>query len=315
MVIAGLGIIGLYFTSRQWDQFLATFWHFFTFQGFIFYGITLIALKSLHELGHAFTAHHFGARVPIIGIAFLVMFPVLYTDTTDAWRLRERRKRLLIDGGGMIVELGIACLALFLWSFLPDGPARSLAFFIATTSWTLSLLVNLNPCMRFDGYYLLSDFFNVQNLQKHGFDMGRWKMREILFGLGAPKPSPAAPLREAGLCTYAYITWVYRFFLFIGIAILVHHLFPKAIGIVLFSVEILWFIILPIWREMKNWWSFRMTILSTRRGRISLTCGIILLAIFALPWQNRISAPALLQPVQHTEIYPASAGYVQQIYE
>ncbi len=314
MVIGVLGLIGLYFTSRQWDQFLTTFWHFFTFEGFIFYGITLVILKSLHELGHAFTAHHFGARVPIIGIAFLVMFPVLYTDTTDAWRLTERRKRLLIDGGGMIVELGIACLAIFLWSFLPDGPARSMAFFIATASWTLSLIVNLNPCMRFDGYYLLGDFFNVQNLQKHGFDMGRWKMREVLFDLGAPKPFDTSPVREKGLCAYAYTTWVYRFFLFIGIAILVHHLFPKAIGIVLFTVEILWFIVLPIWREMKNWWSFRMTILSTRRGRLTLSAGLILLAILFWPWQGRIAAPALLQPVQHTEIYPASAGYIDRIY-
>jgi len=107
------------------------------------------------------------------------MFPVLYTDTTDAWRLTDKRKRLLIDSGGIIVELTIAAIAIFLWSFLPDGPARSAAFFAATTSWVLSLMVNLNPCMRFDGYYLLGDLFGIQNMQARGFELGRWKMLAV----------------------------------------------------------------------------------------------------------------------------------------
>jgi len=312
--IAALGVIGLYFTSRQWDQFITTFWHFFTLEGLFFYGITLIILKALHELGHAFTAHYYGVRVPIIGIAFLVMFPVLYTDTTDAWRLTSRRSRLYIDAGGIIVELGIACLAIFLWSFLPDGLARSIAFFAATTSWTLSLMVNLNPCMRFDGYYLLGDFFKVQNLQKQGFDMGRWTLRETLFGLGHPKPVMTSPARERGLNSYAYLTWVYRFFLFIGIALFVHHLFPKAIGIILFSVEILWFIGLPIWREMKNWWSFRMTIITTSRGRMALLWSAVLIALFFMPWQNRLKAPAFIRPVVQTEIYPGTAARIDHIH-
>jgi len=222
IISALLGAVGLYFALGQWDQFVRTFWHFFTLEGLVFYVLALAAIKSLHELGHAFMAHHFGARVPTLGLAFLVMFPILYTDTTDAWRLLDKRKRLLIDGGGMIVEIIIACLSLFLWAFLPDGPMRSLAFFAATTSWAFSLLVNLNPCMRFDGYYLLADWFGIHNLQKTGFELGRWKMRETLFDLRAPKPSTDEGARLIGLLSYAYTTWVYRFFLFIGIALLVH---------------------------------------------------------------------------------------------
>lgn len=313
-IIAMLGVIGLYFTSRQWDIFTTTFWYFFSLEGFLFYALSLVIIKALHELGHAFTAHHFGAKVPIIGVAFLVMFPVLYTDTTDAWRLTSRRQRLLIDSAGMIVELGIASLSLFLWSFLPDGPLRSAAFFAATTSWTLSLLVNLNPCMRFDGYYLLGDFFKVRNLQKQGFEMGRWVMRETLFALGAAKPFPATPRQVFGLCTYAYVTWIYRFFLFIGIAILVHHIFPKAIGIILFTIEILWFICLPMWREIKKWWSLRMTILSRPRGRLTLGLWALALLIFFYPWQDTVRAPALIQPVHHTELFPPAAADIDAVY-
>jgi len=175
-------------------------------------------------------------------------------------------------------------------------------------------MVNLNPCMRFDGYYLLGDFFCVQNMQITGFELGRWKMREFLFGLGRPKPFAVRPRKEIGLLCYAYLTWVYRFFLFIGIAILVHHLFPKAIGIVLFTVEILFFIVAPFWRELKHWWSLRMTIISTKRGRVTLALTATALAIFLVPWQSKVSAPALLRPALQTEVFPMSAARVEQIH-
>ena len=314
IITALLGVIGLYFAAAQWEQFTRTFWHFFTLEGLLFYGLALAVIKSFHELGHAFIAHHFGARVPTLGVAFLVMFPILYTDTTDAWRLLDKRQRLLIDGGGMIVEIIIACLSIFLWAFLPDGPLRSLAFFAATTSWAFSLLVNLNPCMRFDGYYLISDFFGVQNLQKTGFDLGRWKMRETLFNLGAPKPSQAEGARLFGFLSYAYSTWIYRFFLFIGIALLVHHIFPKAIGIILFSVEIIFFIIRPIWAEFKNWWSFKMDIMSELRGRLTLALVLLTIIFMCWPWQSYINAPARIEPLHHSDIYAPHPARLAKIH-
>ena len=63
------------------------------------------------------------------------MFPVLYTDATDAWKLRSRRNRLSIVTAGVRTELYIALLATFFWNVLPDGPLKSAAFFLATTSW------------------------------------------------------------------------------------------------------------------------------------------------------------------------------------
>jgi len=301
--IALIGIIGLFFAARQWDDFVSTFLYFFTFQGFLFYALTLIIIKILHELGHAFTARHFGARVPIIGLAFLVMFPILYTDTTDAWRVSDRRSRLLINAGGMIVELSIAAISLFAWALLPDGIWRSAAFFAATTSWTLSLIVNLNPWMRFDGYYIASDFFRIENLQARGFAIGRWVMRKTLWGLDEGIPEPLSKRGVAGLTLYAWSTWIYRFFLFLGIAILIHHIFPKAIGIVLFVIEIAMFIALPIWRELKHWWSARMTIISNSRGRLGLLSGAVALGLFITPWQTTVSAPAVIRPSETTQIF------------
>jgi len=130
-----ISLAGLYMTGRQWDVFKATFMGFLTLKGLALYALTLVIVKVGHELGHAFIATHFGCRVPTMGVAFLVMMPMLYTDVTDAWKLRSRKARLLIGAGGMLVELGLAGVALFLWAFLPEGPMRAAAFSPPPRRW------------------------------------------------------------------------------------------------------------------------------------------------------------------------------------
>src|SRR5690606_21301466 len=110
-------------------------------------------------------------------------------------------------------------------------------------------LVNLNPLMRFDGYFLFSDLVRMPNLEARGHAMGRWHLRRLLFGLADPRPEPG----RSWLVGYAYAIWTYRLFLFLGIALAVYFLFFKALGIVLFLVEIVYFIGAPVFREARKW--------------------------------------------------------------
>ena len=100
-------------------------------------------------------------------------------DTTDAWRLRNHRERLIINFAGILTELHLALIATFLWAILPDGGFKSVAFFIATTSWISSLAINVSPFMRFDGYYVFADWLKAENLQPRSFALARWQLREI----------------------------------------------------------------------------------------------------------------------------------------
>ncbi|WP_052810756.1 biotin/lipoyl-binding protein [Variovorax paradoxus] len=312
IVLAGL--LGLYFVSRQWDEFLHTFPYFFSLKGLAVYGLSLALTKTMHELGHAYTATRYGCRVPTMGVSFLVMVPVLYTDTTDTWKLRSRKQRLLVDGAGVITELCLASIATLLWAFLPDGPVRSAAFVIATTSWVSTLAINLSPFMRFDGYYFLSDMLGVPNLSARSQAFGQWKMREWLFGLGAPMPEPVTPHTARAFAFFAWATWLYRFFLFLGIALVVYHFFFKAAGIFLFAVEICWFIVMPIWREVKHWWAMRVAI--ARRPRSVWTFSLLALAFVALflPLDLSVKVPAVLGATREEPVFAPEASQIAQLH-
>ncbi len=309
-----LGMAGLYLTSRQWDTFLATLPDIFTFTGIVLMGISLVFVKAAHELGHAYTAVRHGCRVPTMGIAFMLMAPLLYTDVTDSWRLTDRRKRLRIDSAGVRVELAIAALALFLWSFLPDGALRGLMFSLCTVSLVSSLFINLNPLMRFDGYYLLSELIGIENLQTRSFDLGTWRMREWLFGLGEPCPEALPARRVNFLVGYAWATWIYRLFLFLGIALIVYHFFFKALGIILFVVEIVIFIVRPVWNELKVWWKMKDRILRSRRS--VATGGLVasLAALAIVPWSSAVVIPAVVEMDRMQPVFAKKAALISQVH-
>jgi len=312
--IAALTVLGLGLASRRWDEFTHTFTSYASWEGLLAIGLALSVAKVLHELGHAFTATRYGCRVPTMGVAFLVMWPVLYTDTNEAWKLTSRRQRLAIGAAGMASELALAAVALVAWSVLPAtpawGPVRSGAFLLATTTWLLTVAINASPFMRFDGYFLLSDAVNLPNLHERAFALARWWMRERLFGWGEAPPERFSPTRQRWLIAFAFATWLYRLVLFFGIALLVYHAFFRALGLVLMAVELGWFIARPVWRELKAWFQHRDGLRWNRASRRTALFAAAGLVVLLWPWQTTVRAPAVLGALQSQALY---APYATQV--
>ncbi len=310
-LIGLIGLIGIYLVGRQWETFTSTFLYFFNLQGLIFYFLSLIFIKTLHELAHAYTAIRYGCQVPTMGVALLVMFPILYTDTSDTWRVKSAAQRVHVGAAGMMMELYIACIATFFWGFLPDGILKSAAFILATTSWLMSLAINLNCLMRFDGYYILSDLLGIQNLQKRAFDIGKWRLTELFFGLKLrpPEALPSSMIKK--LTIYAWSVAVYRLFLFIGIAVLVYYMFFKVLGIILFLIEILWFIVIPVFKIIQGWWELRSKIIRSPRSYITATLFLIVTVFFIYPWNTSIVIPAVFESQSESTLYSVAPGYIE----
>lgn len=290
-IVLALGLLGIVLAARQWDVFAASFVETLSPGGLAGYLIALAVAKSLHEFAHALTATRYGVRVAHMGIAFLVLWPMLYTDTGESWRLKDRRQRLAIASAGIIAELALAGLATLAWNLTAPGDLRQALLFLATTAWLVSLGINASPFLRFDGYFILSDILDIPNLHERSFALARTWLRNHLLGWDDPDPEHFSPQRRRFLIAFAIVTWLYRLTVFVGIAIAVYLMFFKLLGIFLFLVEIAWFVARPLYNEFKVWNQRRGDILPAHRIAAGATLGGLLL-IGLLPWNVDVSAEA-----------------------
>lgn len=313
-IILVLGLIGGYLTLQKWDSFLQTFVYMFSLEGIVAFAVALIIVKFGHELAHAYTAKRFGLKVPSMGVAFILFWPVFFTDTTDAWKLNERDQRFKIGVAGVAFELAIAVFATLLWNFFPAGPMKGVMFLLATTTWLATLAINLNPFMRFDGYYLLSDVLDVPNMQQRAFALGKWFLRRLFLGSLEPCPERALSFKKRTiLLIYGYATWLYRLVLFTGIAVAVYHLFFKALGIVFFVGEITVLVAMPIFRELKAW--------SFLRKHMKLNANIVLswimlfglVMLFFYPWSTYVEVPSVYKAEKHASVFSPLNARIEQV--
>jgi putative peptide zinc metalloprotease protein len=116
MLVLGLSLLGIVLVLQQWDTFTSAVVESFSTEGLLSFALALIVAKTLHELGHALVATRLGLRVGHMGIAFVVMWPMLYTDTGESWKLSRSRQRLAIASAGIITELSLAGLSTLGWA-------------------------------------------------------------------------------------------------------------------------------------------------------------------------------------------------------
>lgn len=306
-------LIGVFVVGREWDAFYATCIDHFSVYGLLGFALALVLAKMIHELAHALTAKQYGCRVPTMGVVFIVLWPMLYTDANEAWKLRSRRQRLMVGGAGILAELALAAWATLAWGVLPDGQIKTMAFSLAATTWISSLFINLSPFMRFDGYFLVMDALEQPNLHPRSFAMARWQLREMLFKLGEQPPEHLPQGTRNSMIGFAWLVWLYRLIVFFGIALLVYSFFIKVVAIVLFVVEIFWFIVRPVVSELLQWRSRAAVIGRSGRARISLLIICLAVAFLVFPWNNRIHAPALLKAGEYRRVYAPSASILKEV--
>ncbi|MBT2323458.1 HlyD family efflux transporter periplasmic adaptor subunit [Variovorax paradoxus] len=298
---------GLVFAARQWDTVEANLRGALSWDGVLGFAGALIISKLLHELGHALVSTRHGVRVGHMGVALLVMWPMAYTDTGESWKLERSRHRFAIASAGIASELVLAAWSTLLWAFLPDGDLRNALFFLATTAWVLTLLVNASPFMRFDGYYMLADAIDFPGLHERAGQQARRFLRRWLLGLDDPLSETLSVGFRRFLIGFAFATWIYRLVLFVGIAVVVYHAFFKALGVFLFFVEIGVFIGRPVIAELRVWMQRRAEI--PRRRKLGWLLALVAAAfVLWLPWHAGITASGVIRAGSEQPVYSPFAA-------
>jgi putative peptide zinc metalloprotease protein len=168
--VLGIGELGAALEESEAGGWLLLFW----------IPVTLVALL-VHEAGHAFTTKHFGREVPRVGIGWYWFGPVAYVDTSDMW-LEGRWPRIAVSLAGPYTNLVIGSFASIAAWFVPNAVLSAVLWEFAVLSY-LGVLLNLNPLMEFDGYYVLSDLLEKPNLRPRAL---AWLGRDLIPALRTP---------------------------------------------------------------------------------------------------------------------------------
>lgn len=296
-----MGLTGLIFMMEQLDLYLHTASFLFTPKGAIAFFLSLYLVKIFHEFGHAFAAKENGAFVRRMGIYMMFFTPMLYSDTTDAWKIPSHRSRLIIGAAGMLVEFYIACIALFLWTVLSDGLLRSLMFYLSGASLVSTLFVNINPLMRFDGYYILMDYLKISNLRTRSSAMFRYAIRKMLFDWRGPAPEIHPKARV--MVVFGLFVNIYLIMITLSIGLTVYYNVSKLLGLYGIVVSFLVFFggamvreISYISKSTKDFGSpFRLALTGT------VIAGLIILFFTPLPQTRKLPGFILFQDVSHLE--------------
>ena len=305
---------GLYLTSQRVDEFMATFMSYMNFQGVMYVIAATIFVKIFHELGHAYVATKYGVPVPVMGVALIVMYPILYTETTGAWKLSSRKKRIRIAAAGVMAEMVVAAIALMVWHFTPPGPVQSVAFFVGFTSLLASIVVNSNPLMRFDGYFLLSDLVGIDNMQDRGFAFAKWRIRKFLLGWHDEPPEYVSAKRKRFLQIFGIALIIYRFTLYTGIAFAVYYLFMKPLGMIFMVYVFAWFIGTPLLRELNVWREHSEIILRSTRVWVYVFVICAGLVSTLVPLQRSVEIPAVVHASVQTRMFAPMPAYIDRVW-
>lgn len=303
-----LALIDVHLIFQHSTELVNHFDYSFSWDGLLLIGAAGIFSKIFHEFGHAITARRYGVRVPAMGVAFVVMYPMLYTDTSDSWRLTDKNHRLAIASAGMASEFSLALIATFFWAITPEGTLRSALFSLAFIGWLIALGMNASPFFRFDGYYVLSDATDIQNLHERSGALARQRLRLFFLGIEDPDPEPyLGNTTKRALAGFAIGTWCYRLIVFITIALLVYNYFFKLLGILLMLVELVWFVGLPIYKEMAAL-KRRFNEIRPQWGALLIVAVLSILGGWLWTLASAITSPAVLTAKDEYRIQTPESG-------
>lgn len=271
-------------------------------------------IKLIHEFGHAWAVKRWGGEVHEMGVMLLVLMPLPYVDASSSAAFRDKRKRMLVSAAGMVVELVLASLAMIVWLNVEPGIVRSMAFNVMLIAGVSTLVFNGNPLLRFDAYYILSDYLEIPNLGTKANQYFGYLLKRYLLGI----KDLDSPVEHVGggawLLGYAVTSFIYRLFVMIFIALFVAGKY-FFIGVLLAIFAVYSMLLSPVVRIVAM--LFKDPALRRKKRRIVATTAAIFIGIFIavaiIPYPLVTMAEGVVWIPEHSQIRVRTAGFVKTV--
>jgi putative peptide zinc metalloprotease protein len=219
---------------RRWDEFGDPLGSVLATSNLAILWLLLLGLKVVHEFGHAYACRNFGAKVPEMGAFFLMGSPCAYMDASDSWNLTKRRQRLIVAMGGIYFESWCAMLAVLVWTMTEPSLVNSIAQYVVVLSTVITIGFNINPLMKYDGYYALTDLLGRPLLREDAaFEFTRL-VKRVLFGLRIESRTSNTAER-VWLVVFGIACSIYRLAIAISIATVLGMFVPLLGSVVLIA--------------------------------------------------------------------------------
>ena len=301
--------------AMNWDQFILNRVQSFGAMDFVWLGVTWVILKFIHELAHSLVCKKFGGRVHSCGILFLLMIPMPYVDVTSSWRFDNKWKRILTAAAGMLAEVFLAAIACYVWATSPPGPLQYHAGNVIISATLHTLLFNINPLMRFDGYCMLCDWLEIPNLSLHGRAWLKSKFNYLYFG------RKAEPLKETGfhglaVRIYGVLAMLWFFSIAIGLSLAASSMI-EGFGLVVAMIGIVMWAGIPLYRLIKFLIMGTDTVRPNRlwfSAAMGITVLLLAAFLFLCPSPSVISAPVVIDYEPLSIVRAEAQGFANEIY-
>lgn len=277
--------------------------------------VCTVFVKLLHEFGHASVVKRYGGEVHTLGVMFMLLVPLPYVDATASWSFRKKSRRILVGAAGMLTEFLIASIALILWANLGGGILKNLAYNVIIMASVSTVLFNINPLMRFDGYYMLTDLLDMPNLQQRSVQHLKYLLERYIFFKRDAEPVAETWSERVVYFLYGICSSVYRIFLFTGfiVAISQHYLLLSFFMGILLCLTM---VIMPVGRFLK--YIFASPGLALVRSRAVILTVLFLGSVFAflfnVPVPDTFKAPGVMEARTYENAIVGESGLVDRIY-
>ena len=199
---------------------------------------------------------------------FLVFAPLPYVDASAASEFRSKWQRAFVGAAGMIVEVFVAALALYVWLSVEQGLVRALAYNVMLVAGISTVLFNGNPLLRYDGYYILSDILEIPNLAQRATRYWGHLVYSYVFRTEGLPEFVATPGERIWLLLYAPASFFYRITVVLAIAVFIASEY-LAVGVAIALWGIFAGVVLPIGKAL--WHVFSSPRLQHNRTRAVIT--------------------------------------------
>lgn len=271
-------------------------------------------VKLLHELAHGLSCRWRGGEVHETGVMLLALYPVPFVDVSSAAAFPGKWPRALVGAAGMLAELFVAALAFYLWLLLEPGLARALAYNVAVLASVTTLFFNANPLLRYDGYYILADLIEVPNLAQRANRWWQYLAERWVFGVRQAEPPPATPGERRWFTAYAPLSFGYRLFVSLGIALFIGQKF-FFVGVAIAAWTLLQSLAWPVFKGLRA--LFTAPQFAERgarvRGVLAGTALALGLGLFVLPLPHHTTAEGVLWLPERAILRAPASGFVRQV--